>query len=112
LLLGWLLILEEYGITFEYLLGNKNVNDVADALSSLDIDSLKIQEEEVFTLLSGSENNSNSNIKSIFPMHTTLIFKELAKFKEPRLREKGLVHPHYSIQHNEGYDLLCFIDNS
>jgi hypothetical protein len=35
---------------------------VADALSRLDIDSLKIQEEEVLTLLSGSENNSISNI--------------------------------------------------
>jgi uncharacterized phosphosugar-binding protein len=36
---------------------------VADALSRLDIDSLKIQEEEVLTLLSESGNNSISNIK-------------------------------------------------
>jgi hypothetical protein len=49
---GWLLPLEEYGVTFEYPPGKKN--DVADALSRLDIDSLKIQEEEVSTLLSGS----------------------------------------------------------
>jgi hypothetical protein len=49
-----LLLLDEYGVTFEYLLGKKNV--VADALSRLDIDSLKIQEKEVSTLLSGSEN--------------------------------------------------------
>jgi hypothetical protein len=41
----------------------KNVADVADALSRLDIDSLKIQNEEVLTLLSGSENKSISNIK-------------------------------------------------
>jgi hypothetical protein len=61
LLICWLLLLEEYGVTFEYLQGKKNV--VADALSRLDIDSLKIQEEEVLTLLSGSENNSISNIK-------------------------------------------------
>jgi hypothetical protein len=58
---SWLLLLEEYGVTFEYLPRKKNV--VADALSRLDIDSLKIQEEEVLTLLSGSKNNSISNIK-------------------------------------------------
>jgi hypothetical protein len=75
----WLLLLEEYGVTFEYLPGKKNV--VADALSRLDIDSLKIQEEEVLTLLSGSENNSISNIKYTIPMHTALIFKEQAKVK-------------------------------
>jgi hypothetical protein len=57
----WLLLLEEYGVTFENLPGKKNV--VADALSHLDIDSLKIQDEEVLILLSGSENNSISNIK-------------------------------------------------
>jgi hypothetical protein len=59
----WLLLLEEYGVTFEYLPGKKNVAVVADALSLLDIDSLKIQEEEALTLLSGSENNKISNIK-------------------------------------------------
>jgi hypothetical protein len=48
----WLLLLEEYGVTFEYFPGKKNV--VVDALYRLDIDSLKIQEEEVLTLLSGS----------------------------------------------------------
>jgi hypothetical protein len=88
----WLLLLEEYGVTFEYLPGKKNV--VADALSRLDIDSLNIQEEEVLTLLSGSENNSISNIE--FPMHTAFFFKEQSKVK--RLREKGLDQPHYSIQ--------------
>jgi hypothetical protein len=36
----WLLLFEEYGVTFEYLAGKKNV--AADALSRLDIDSLKI----------------------------------------------------------------------
>jgi hypothetical protein len=76
----------------------------------LDIDSLKIQEEteEVLTLLSGSENNSISNIKFTTPMHTALIFKEQAKVKRQGLREKGLAQPHYSIQHIEGYDLLCY----
>jgi hypothetical protein len=37
----WLLLLEEYGVTFEYPPGKKNV--VLDAVSRLDIDSLKIQ---------------------------------------------------------------------
>jgi hypothetical protein len=108
--LRWLLLVEEYGVTFEYLPGKTSVGTVADALSCLDIDNLKIQEEtkEVLTLLSGSENNSISNIK--FPMHTALIFKEQAIIKEPGLREKGLAQPHYSIQHIEGYDLLCYKD--
>jgi hypothetical protein len=46
-ILRLLLLLEEYGVTFEYLPEKKNVGAVADALSSLDFDSLKIQEEEV-----------------------------------------------------------------
>jgi hypothetical protein len=78
-ILRWLLLLEEYGVTFEYVPGKKQKNNVADALSCLDIDSLKIQEEEVLTLLSGSENNSISNIE--FPMHIALIFKKQAKVK-------------------------------
>jgi hypothetical protein len=84
----WLLLLEEYGITFEYLPGKKNVVTVADDLSRLDIDSLKIQKEEVLTLLSGSENNTISNIKLTMPMHTVFIFKE------PGLRQKSLAQPH------------------
>jgi hypothetical protein len=62
----------------------------------------------VLTLLLGSENNSISNIKLTIPMHTALIFKEQAKVKQKGLREKGLSQPHYSIQHIEGYDLLCY----
>jgi hypothetical protein len=54
------------------------------ALSRLDIESLNIQEEDVLTLLSGSENNSISNIK--FSLHTALIFKVQAKVKNTSLR--------------------------
>jgi hypothetical protein len=44
LVLCWLLLLEEYGVTFEYLPGKKNVVAVVvDALSLLDNDSLKIK---------------------------------------------------------------------
>jgi hypothetical protein len=43
----WLLLLEEYEVTFEYLPGYMHTNVAADALSRLDIHSLKIQEEEV-----------------------------------------------------------------
>jgi hypothetical protein len=84
------------------------VGTVLNALSRLDIDSLKIQEEaeELLTLLSGSENNSISNIK--LTIHNALIFKERAKVKEPGFIEKGLAQPHYSIQHIEGYDLLFY----
>jgi hypothetical protein len=80
-----LLPLEEYGVTFEYLPGKKqnNVTVVADALSRLDIDSLKIQDniEESLTLLSGSEYNSISNINLTIHMHTSLIFKKQAKVR-------------------------------
>jgi hypothetical protein len=55
----WLLLLKENGVKFEYLLGKKNVSSVADALSCLDIDSLKIQDKEVLTLLSGSDTQQN-----------------------------------------------------
>jgi hypothetical protein len=98
LLSCWLLQLEEYGVTFKYLPGEEDVGTVAFVLSFLEIDSLKIQEEEeeeeeVLTPLSGSENNSISNIK--FPIHTALIFKGQAKVKYVGLREKGLAQPRY-----------------
>jgi hypothetical protein len=75
--LCWLSLLEEYGVTFEYVPENKSVAAIADAASCLDIDSLKIQEEakESLTLLSESENNSISNIKLTIPLRTALIFK-------------------------------------
>jgi hypothetical protein len=44
-------------------------------------------------------------------MHTALTFKELANVKHIRLREKGLAQPHYSIQHSEGFDILCYKDD-
>jgi hypothetical protein len=91
----WLLLLEEYGVTFEYIPGKKqkHIVVVADALSRLDIDRLKIQEEkqEILTLLSGSENNSISNIKLTIPMHNALIFKEQAKVNQAtKIKRKGL----------------------
>jgi hypothetical protein len=96
----WLLLLEEYGVTFEYLPGKKNV--VADALSRLYINSLNIQEEEVLTLLSGSEKNSISNIKLMIPMHAALIFKEQAtsklqgsRIKRNRLSPTSLLNTTY-----------------
>jgi hypothetical protein len=56
----------------------EKVSTVADALSRLDIVILKIQEEEeVLTLLSGSENSSISNIKYTIPMHIALTEKTI-----------------------------------
>jgi hypothetical protein len=45
-------------------------------------------------------------------MHTALIIKEQAKVKEPGLRDKELAQRHYSIQHIEGYALLCYKDTN
>jgi hypothetical protein len=45
-------------------------------------------------------------------MHTSLIFKEQAKVYEQGLKEKVSVKPHNSKQYIEGYDLLCYKDNS
>ncbi len=76
---------------------------MVDALSCLDIDELKIPQQEALAIPSESQ---HSNLK--FPMHTALIFKE--HIKVPGLREKGLSQPHYSIQSIEGHDLLCYKD--
>jgi hypothetical protein len=59
------LLLEEYVATFDYLLGKKNVGTVANDLSSLYIDSVKIQQEteKSLTILSGSRKINISNIK-------------------------------------------------
>jgi hypothetical protein len=72
--------LEEYGVKFEYLPGKKNVVPVADALSRFDIDNLKIQEKELLTLFSGSENNRISYIE--FPMHKPLFSKNKQKSRD------------------------------
>jgi RNase H-like domain found in reverse transcriptase len=101
--LRWLLLLEEHGVSLEYLPGKNSV--VADALLGLDIDDLKIQEEEALTILSESK---SSNIK--FPMHTAFIFKEQTRVNGLRKTEKGLSQPHYSMQQFEGYNLLCYKD--
>jgi hypothetical protein len=88
--LCWLLLLEEFGLRFEYLTGKKNA--VADALSRLDIDSLKIQEvsEELSTLLLGSENSSISNIRLKYPNAYCLDLQKTRKIQGIRIKRKGL----------------------
>jgi hypothetical protein len=44
----------------------------------------------------------------MFPMHTALIFKEQAIVKVPEFREKRLAHTNHSIQHIDGYEVLCY----
>jgi hypothetical protein len=90
--LRWILPIELYGLTFEYFPGikQKNVDTLADALSRLDIDILNIQEEEALYLLSGSENNSISNIKSTIPLHTELNHQRTSKSRREKIKRKGL----------------------
>jgi hypothetical protein len=82
------------------------------ALPCLNIYSLKIEnnKDKRLKFFSGSEISSISNIKSLVSIHTTLIFKEQAKVKN--VGEKGLAQPHYSIQHIEGKNLLCYKERS
>jgi hypothetical protein len=80
------------GLTFEYLALKKQRNVVADALSCLDIDSLKIQENEVLTLLSGSESNSSSNIKFNSLNNYCLDLQRTSKSQELWIKRKGF-HP-------------------
>jgi hypothetical protein len=89
-ILCWILILEEYGVTLEYLTGKKNTVRVTDALSYVDIDILKIQEEEALTLLSGSENNSFSNIKTYNLNSYFLDPQRTNKRHGTRIKTKGL----------------------
>jgi hypothetical protein len=62
------------------------------------------------TFIIGSVNRDISirNIKITIPIHNSLIFKEQAKVKATGLREEALAQPSYSMQHIEGYDLLCY----
>jgi hypothetical protein len=91
------------------LIASQEIFLASDASSRLNNDSQKIQEEEeALTTLSGSENSNIGNIKSTIPTHTSLIFKQQEKCKEPGSREKSLAQPHYSIQHIEGYDILYY----
>jgi hypothetical protein len=72
----------------------KKVNVVADALSCLDISSQKIQEEEVLTLLKGteepltllseSENSSRSNIKLLHSQCILLVLQRISKSQDKR----------------------------
>jgi hypothetical protein len=84
----WILLLEEYRDTFEYLAGNV----VAYALSCLETEILKIQNLEVLLILSESKHQIINIIQFTNPTHTVLIFKEQAKVKG--LRVKWLDQPH------------------
>jgi hypothetical protein len=86
--LHWLLLLEEYGVTFEFLPGKNFFESFADALSRLDFDILRIHHKEVLSLLSGPENNNISNIK-LTMMHTALI-QSTNNIQGNKIKKKGL----------------------
>jgi hypothetical protein len=81
----WILPLEEYEVTFEWLPGkmNKNVLTFLHVSSRLDTDRLKIQniKEEALLLFSCLENSKISTIKLTFSNNTDLNFKEQEKWR-------------------------------
>jgi hypothetical protein len=64
-------------------------NAIAYVSYRLDIDNLKVQEEETLIVLSGSENNSISNIKLTIPMYIAMI-QRTSKSQGARIKRKGL----------------------
>jgi Integrase zinc binding domain len=78
-----------------------------DALSRLDMDDLKIQEEEeeALTLLLQSE---HSNIQ--VPNAYCLDIQRAEKSQWTQRTEQGLSQLHYFMKYIEGYDLLCYRD--
>jgi hypothetical protein len=89
--LRWLLLLWKYGVTLKYFPGKENIAVFLEALSCLDIDIPKIDDDkkEVLKILSVSENSSIRNIKLTIPMRKALKFKDETKFKELGLRNKS-----------------------
>jgi ABC-type iron transport system FetAB ATPase subunit len=108
----WLLLLEEYGLTFEYIQGKKNVGSCCGCLFHIDID--RDSRRKSINTFSGSENKSISNIKSTIPIHTSLIFREQSKVKDTRSREKvsRLIIDNLKIQEEKVLALLSVTENS
>jgi hypothetical protein len=92
LLTCWLLLLVEYGVTFEYLPGKKNVADVADALSRLDIDSLKIQERSIRSVTTSLRirKQQHQQYQMDNPNAYCLDLQRTSKSKGIRIKRKGL----------------------
>jgi hypothetical protein len=69
----WLLLLEEYGVTFEYFPGKKYVAVIADALSRLDNDSLRIPNAHCLDLqrASKSQGTKRKGLSPISLLNTT-----------------------------------------
>jgi hypothetical protein len=85
----WVLLLEEYGVQFQYIIGRKNVGFYA--LSRLDMRKLPQQWLKIATLL---DTAMETNTK--IPMHIALIHQE--QLKNRGLKEKVTDKPHYSLQ--------------
>jgi hypothetical protein len=85
------------------------VASVADALSCLEICSLKIQITRMkYQRISQNQNTEASFKPTDKPMNTALIFKEQVKVIDIGRGEKGLDQPHYSIKYIGGFDLLWY----
>jgi hypothetical protein len=59
-----------------------------------------------YSILMSQIHSEHSYIQ--FPIQMVMIFKE--QIKVPGLRDNGLSQPYYTMQHIEGYDLVCYKD--
>jgi hypothetical protein len=102
----WRWLIEEFGPTFEYIKGPKNV--VADALSRLQADFVTRQSQHDECLLSESFDivADDKTLTAVYPLSSKLIAEY--QRKDATLKKHLLRHPEYFSKPVEGTELITF----